>query len=279
MLQAGKYYTLRVAKLVDFGAYLEADGEEILLPKRYVPDGLQPDDELEVFVYHDSENRLIATTDKPLAVVGDIALMEVVSITDPGAFLKWGIMKDVFIPLSQQRSRIYVGDSILVYLYNDERTGRVTATEKFTEHLNNDELTVSEGDAVDLLVYRKTELGYEVIVNNKHIGLLYFNEVFRELEPGAKVKGYIKTIREDNKLDVAIGQKGYQRIAGEEGKILDLLHEHHGYLPYHDKSAPEEIYDFFGMSKKAFKMAVGALYKQKKIELTQTGIKLMDEGE
>lgn len=276
MLQAGRYYTLKVVKEVDFGAYLDGDGEEILLPKRFVPDGLQVDDEIEVFVYHDSENRLIATTMKPLAVVGDIANLEVVSTTEHGAFLKWGIMKDIFLPLSQQRSAIYVGESYMVYVYNDERTGRVTATEKFNHHLGNDELTVKEGDAVDLLIYRKTELGYEVIINNKNIGLLYFNEVFEELEDGERRKGFIKTIREDNKIDVGLGKKGYERIAGEEGKILDLLHENDGYLPYHDKSDPEDIYEFFGISKKAFKMAVGALYKQKKIELTKTGIRLAE---
>ena len=276
MLTAGKHYTLKVMKKVDFGVYLDGDGDEILLPKRYVPAGLDVDDELEVFIYHDSENRLIATTDKPVATVGEFALMEVVTITEHGAFLKWGIMKDVFLPLSQQRSRIYEGESYLVYLYIDEQTGRVTATEKFSQFLDNEVLTVSENEPVDLLIYRKTELGYEVVINNKHIGLLYFNEVFRELEPGDREKGYVKTIREDNKIDVALGKKGYQRIAGEEGKILDLLHENNGYLPYHDKSDPEEIYEFFGMSKKAFKMAVGALYRQKKIELTKTGIKLTE---
>ncbi|MBL7718635.1 MAG: RNA-binding protein [Flavipsychrobacter sp.] len=279
MLQAGKYHTLRVVKEVDFGVYLDGDGEEILLPKRFVPEGLQPDDEIEVFIYHDSENRLIATTMKPLGVVGDIVSLEVVSITEHGAFLKWGIMKDLFIPLSQQRSRMYVGEKYVVYLYIDERTGRVAATERFNQYLDNEELTVKEGEQVDLLIYRKTEIGYEVIINNRHIGLLYFNEVFKDLQDGDREKGYVKTIREDNKIDVALGAKGYQRIAGEEGKILDLLHEHHGYLPYHDKSAPEDIYSFFGMSKKAFKMAVGALYRQQKIELTQTGIKLMDEGD
>ena len=277
MLQAGTYYTLKVVKQVDFGVYLDGDGDEILLPKRFVPEGLQIDDEIEVFIYHDSDNRLIATTMKPIGVVGDIVKLEVVTMTDHGAFLKWGIMKDIFLPLSQQRSAIYVGDSYLVYIYIDEMTGRVTATEKFSHRLNNDEITVAENDTVELLIYRQTDLGFEVVINNKNIGLLFYNEVFKELREGDRVKGYIKAIREDGKIDVGIGEKGYQRIAGEEGKILDLLHDNDGYLPYHDKSAPEEIYDFFGMSKKAFKMAVGALYKQKRIELTKTGIKLLDQ--
>ena len=276
MLQAGRYYTLKAVKKVDFGFYLDGDGEEILLPKRFVPAGLRVGDELEVFIYHDSENRLIATTQKPAGQVGDIVVLKVVSITDQGAFMDWGLMKDIFIPLSQQKSRLYEGDYYPVYIYRDEQTGRVAATEKFSSYLDNDVLTVSEHDEADLLVYRRTEIGYEVIINNKHVGLLYFNEVFRELEIGEKVKGFIKAIREDNKIDVAIGKKGYEKVAGEEGKILELLHENDGYLPYHDKSDPEDIYEFFGMSKKTFKMTVGALYKQKKIELTKTGIKLVE---
>ena len=277
MLQAGRYYTLKVVKKVDFGFYLDGDGEEILLPKRYVPRGLKVGDELEVFIYHDSENRLIATTDRPAGQVGDIVVLKVVGITEQGAFMDWGLMKDIFLPLSQQKSRLYEGEYYPVYIYRDEQTGRVAVTEKFSSYLDNDVLTVNENDQVQLLVYRKTEIGYEVIINNKHIGLLYFNEVFRELEIGERVEGYIKTIRDDNKIDVAIGKKGYEKVAGEEGKVLELLQENDGYLPYHDKSDPEDIYEFFGMSKKTFKMTIGALYKQKKIELTKTGIKLADE--
>lgn len=277
MVQVGQYNTLKVVKKVDFGLYLDGgEAGEILLPKRFVPKGAKPDDELEVFLYHDGENRLIATTQKPLAKAGDIALLTVVSINNQGAFLDWGLMKDVFLPLSQQTTRIAVGGEYLVKLYIDDRTGRVAATQRVERYLSNDELTVKEKQEVDLLVYQKTDIGYKVIINNQHLGVLHYNEVFRELEYGAKEKGYVKTIREDNKIDVSLGEAGYKKVETEAEKILRLLAENDGYLPYHDKSNPEEIYEFFGISKKVFKMTVGALYKQRKVELTQTGIKLME---
>jgi predicted RNA-binding protein (virulence factor B family) len=275
MAEVGKYNTLKVVKTVDFGVYLDGGDEgEILLPKRFVPAGVQEGADLEVFLYHDSENRIIATTQTPKAIVGEIAFLEALSVNRQGAFLDWGLMKDLFLPLSQQESRVQAGNSYFVKLYVDERTGRIACTERITEHLSNYELTVTENEPVDLLVYQKTDIGYKVIVNSKHLGVLHYNEVFRELNIGDKEKGFIKTIREDNKLDVSLGERGYKKVEGETDKILRLLQENDGYLPYHDKSDPEEIYTFFGMSKKTFKMAVGALYKQQKISLTQTGIKL-----
>ena len=250
MLQAGKYYTLKIVKFVEFGAYLDADGDEILLPKRYVPKEAKVDDEIEVFLYHDNESRLIATTDKPIAVAGEIALMKVVDKNKQGAFLEWGIMKDLFLPLSQQRSRINVDHHYIVYLYVDEMTGRMAATEKFEKYLSNDELIVKEKDAVDLLIWEKTDIGYKVIINNKHIGVLHFSDVFRELEYGEKLQGFIKTIRPDNKIDVMVGERGYKRVGGEAEQILQLLKDNNNYLPYNDKSDPQAIYDFFGISKK-----------------------------
>ncbi len=278
MVNVGRYNTLRVVKKVDFGFYLDGgeDGE-ILLPKRFVPDGLKEGDDLEVFIYHDSDNRLIATTQKPYGIVGDIVLLRVVAVNKQGAFLDWGLMKDLFLPLSQQESRIFVDGDYFVLIYIDEMTGRVTATEKIRKHLQNEDLTVKEMDAVDLLIYRKTEIGYEVIINNKHIGLVHYNEVFTDLGIGDKVKGFIKKIRDDKKIDVVLGERGYQRVEQETDKIIRLLQENDGYLPYHDKSDPEDIYEFFGMSKKTFKMATGALYKQRKIEFTQSGIKLLEQ--
>lgn len=277
MVQAGVYHNLKVVKLVDFGAYLDGDGEEILLPKRFMPRGLRPGDELEVFIYHDSENRLIATTQRPYGIVGDIVMLEAVGVTKQGAFLNWGLMKDIFVPLSQQESLMRVGGRYMVMIYLDEQTGRVAATERINRFLSNDELTVREMDEVELTVSRITDIGYNVIINNRHNGLIHFNEVFKELEVGDQFKGFIKTIRPDNKIDVVPGEKGYKKVEGEEGKILRLLEENNGYLPYHDKSDPEEIYDFFGMSKKTFKMVIGALYKQRLLTFTQTGIKLTEQ--
>ncbi|MCB9045850.1 MAG: RNA-binding protein [Chitinophagales bacterium] len=274
MVQAGIYHTLKVVKHVDFGIYLDGDGTEILMPTRFVPEGVQDGDEITVFVYNDNEGRPIATSQKPYGVVGDIVALRVKDKNNQGAFLDWGLMKDLFLPLSQQSSPIRVGGKYLVYIYVDEMTGRVAATERISKHISNEELTVAEGDEVDLLVWRETEIGYAVIINNMHEGLVHFNDVFKELNTGDKLKGYVKSILPDNKVTVAIGKKGYQRIEDETEKILRLLDEHNGYLPYHDKSDPEEIYDFFGMSKKAFKMATGSLYKQRKISFTKTGIKL-----
>jgi uncharacterized protein len=274
---AGSYHTLKVVKGVDFGVYLDGGDEEILLPKRFIPDaGLQAGDEINVFVYHDSDNRLIATTQHPKGQVGDIVMLEVVSTTKQGAFLDWGLMKDLFIPISQQEARLNTGDQCLVKIYRDEQTGRVAATAKISNFLSNYELTVAEKDEVNMVVFQKTDIGYKVIVNNKHLGVLHYNEVFRELEIGEQIKGFVKHIRPDNKIDVVMGSKGFKRAEDEEGKIIRLLEENSGYLPYHDKSDPEEIYDFFGMSKKTFKMAIGSLYKQRKLSFTQTGIRLTE---
>lgn len=273
MLTAGQYHSLPIQRITTVGAFLEDGGDGLLLPNRFVPKGAMVGDVLEVFVYHDSEDRLIATTQRPFAVVGDIAYLEAVSSGLKGAFLDWGLMKDLFVPKSKQLMGMRIGGKYLVKLYIDEQTGRVAATEKFEHTLSNEELTVKEKEAVQLIVYRRTPLGYVVIINNKHTGLLHHGDVFRDLEVGDKLEGFIKTIREENKIDVVAGKSGYTKVLDEAGRILQLLEEHNGYLPFHDKSDPEEIYEFFGMSKKTFKMTVGKLYKERLIELTKTGIK------
>lgn len=277
-VHVGQYNTLKVSRKVDFGFYLDDGGEGILLPKRFAPRTLRIGDELEVFVYHDSDNRLIATTQKAKACVGEIVKMKVVSVTGLGAFLDWGLMKDLFVPKSKQLGGMREGAEYLVKLYIDEQTGRVAATEKIEALLSNDELTVKELDIVDLLVYRQSELGYVMVINNRHTGILHSNEVYTTLHIGDRVQGFIKTIRPDNKIDVVLGKPGFQKVEDETGKILRLLTENNGYLPYHDKSDPQEIYDFFGMSKKTFKMTTGNLYRQKKITFTKTGIQLIDEA-
>lgn len=277
MLEAGIYHTLRTVKAVDFGWYLDGgDAGEILLPKRFAPEDLKAGDELEVFIYHDSDNRLIATTQRPKGIVGDVVALEAVGKTGQGAFLDWGLMKDIFLPLSQQVSRIYEGGKYLVRIYRDEQTGRVAATERFGGAFTNEPLTVQEGEAVELTVWAPTDLGYRVIVNNRHTGLLYSGDVHEALEPGEKLQGYIRTVRPDGKLDVAPGIRGHGRVTVGTDRILEALADAGGYLPYNDKTPPEVISQVFGMSKKVFKMAVGALYRERKIELTQTGIKQVD---
>lgn len=276
MIQVGQINKLPIQRFTAVGAYLDDGNDGLLLPKRFVPREAKTGDELTVFVYHDSEDRLIATTLKPKAVVGEIAKLHCVSVTQQGAFLDWGLMKDLFVPRSKQLMGMRVGGDYLVKLYIDEQTGRVAATEKLESQLSNDSLTVKEKEIVHLTIYRQTNIGYVVIINYKHTGVLHFNEVYREVAIGDQLEGYIKTIRPDNKIDVVAGKPGYQRVEDESDRILRLLEEHNGYLPYHDKSSPEEIYGFFGMSKKAFKMVTGKLYKARKIEFTKTGIKKTD---
>jgi predicted RNA-binding protein (virulence factor B family) len=270
---------MRVDRKVDFGFYMDDGAEGVLLPKRFVPSGLQVDDTISVFVYHDSDNRLIATTQEPFAVVGDIAALKVVDITGQGAFLDWGLMKDLFVPVSQQLSSMRLGGKYLVKLYLDKQTGRVAATEKIDNQISNDILTVKEGEKVKLQVYRESDIGYVVIVNQVHQGLVYKNEVFTHLHIGQMIdEGFVKKIREDNKLDIGIGKQGVEKLDDDQVKLIQLLKLHKGFLPYHDKSSPEDIYAFFGISKKAFKMNVGILYKAKKITLEDGGIRLIPEA-
>ena len=277
-INVGQFNLMRVDRKVDFGFYMDDGGEGILLPKRFVPSGLQIDDTISVFVYHDSDNRLIATTQEPFAVVGDIAALKVVEVTSQGAFLDWGLMKDVFVPVSQQLSTMRLGGKYLVKLYIDAQTGRVAATEKIDKQISNDILTVKEGEKVKIQVYRESEIGYVVIVNQVHQGLVYKNEVFTHLHIGQFIdEAFVKKIREDNKLDIGLGKQGGEKLADDNQKIMSLLKSHKGFLPYHDKSAPDDIYAFFVMSKKAFKMNVGMLYKLKLISIEEDGIHLMPE--
>jgi len=273
MYKVGEYNLLRVKKDSDYGLFLDGGEQEILMPNRFVPAGAKKGDELKVFIYHDSENRLTATMQEPFGVVGDIVNLKATGVTEQGAFLDWGLMKDLFVPASKQLTTMHPGQSYLVKIYIDEQTGRVAATEKLDPYLSNEDLTLKELDIVDLLIYRRTEIGFVVIINQKHTGVLHFNEAFGPVDIGDKMKGFIKSIKGD-KIDVVTGLPGYNRVENESEKILRLLKENNGYLPYHDKSDPQEIYDFFSMSKKTFKMTTGSLYKARKITFTQTGIKL-----
>lgn len=276
MVNVGEFNTLKVIRTADFGVYLDDGNEGILLPKRFMPAGIAPGDEVKVFIYHDGEGRLIATTQTPKGVVGDIVKLRTVSVTPQGAFLDFGLMKDLFVPKSQQITGMRPHGDYLVKLYIDEQTGRIAATEKLEQFLSNETLTVKELDLVDLIVYRRTDIGYVVIINNKHTGVLHSNEIYRQITEGDKFEGFIKKIYPDNKIDVAAGKHGYTRVEDESQKILRLLQENDGYLPYNDKSDPEDIYAFFGMSKKTFKMTTGNLYKQRKISFEQMGIKLLE---
>jgi hypothetical protein len=282
MVQIGEYNTLPVLRQLSIGLILDDGGEGILLPKRFVPKGAKPGDNLRVFLYHDGEDRLIATTQQPKGTLGDIVLLNVVSITPQGAFLDWGLMKDLFVPKSKQLSGMCLGGDYLVKIYLDEQTGRLAATEKIEPFLSNDNLTVKDNDLVNLIVYRRTDIGYVVIINNRHTGVLHFNEIYRDIKVGDHFPGFIKNILPatqapsgQTQIDVAAGRPGYDRVEDAAAKVLRLLQENKGHLPYHDKSDPEAIYSFFGMSKKTFKMTTGKLYKERKINLTESGIELV----
>ena len=284
MVEVGKYNLLKVIREVDFGVYLDDGADGILLPKRFVPTATTIGDELKVFLYHDGEDRIIATTQEPKGILDEIVKLRAVTITPQGAFLDMGLMKDIFVPKSKQIFEMRVNGDYLVKIYLDEQTGRIAATEKLEPFLSNEEITVTELEVVDLIVYRRTDIGYVCIINNKHTGVLHFNEIYRNIGVGDKFQGFIKKIypvsndKEDRfRIDVAAGKPGYNRVEDETEKVLRLLRENHGFLPYNDKSKPEDIYDFFGMSKKTFKMTTGNLFKQRKIAFEKDGIKRIQD--
>lgn len=276
MVQIGKYNTLRIVKDLDFGVYLDGGNElEILLPSRYVPKGVKPGDEVEVFIYHDNEGRLIATTARPYATVGEFKFMKVNSVNRVGAFLDWGIMKDLLVPFKEQKVEMKEGRWYLVYVRLDHVSQRIMASARFEKFLNNTPPAYQVNEEVDILIADETEIGYKVIINNSHSGLIYHNEVFQRLEKGEERKAYIKAIREDEKIDVSLTPLGYEKIGGVARVILDSLEAQGGFLGVHDKSDPELIYALFRCSKKSFKQAIGTLYKQKHITLEKEGIRLI----
>lgn len=276
MIQTGDFNNLKVLRLTDIGAYLDDGKDGILLPKRFMPINIKEGDDINVFIYHDSEDRLIATTQIPLGIVGDIVKLKVVSITPQGAFMDMGLMKDLFVPKSRQIHPMRPNGEYIVKIYRDHLTNRIAGTQKFDNELSNEDLTVKELDIVNLLAYRRTDIGYLMIINNKHTGVLHFNEIYRPISEGASFKGYIKKIYPaTNNIDVAAGTPGYRRVENETDKIIDLLQKNDGFLPFHDKSNAEEIYETFAMSKKTFKMTIGNLYKQKKIAIEKDGIRLL----
>ena len=278
MIEIGKFNTLTVIKLVDFGVYL--DGEErgeILMPKEYVPDNCSPDDEVRVFIYFDSEDRIVATTENPYVQVGEFAFLKVVAVSGVGAFLDWGLRKDLMVPFREQRETMLEGHSYLVYAYVDKASDRIVASTKIVKYLDQVFPEYEPGQEVDVLIARKSDLGYSLIVNNAHCGLIYQNEIFQPVKIGQKLKGYIKEIREDEKIDVSLQPAGYAKIDGLSKMILDKIRDNGGVLDISDKSAPEEIYNLFGCSKKNYKKAIGALFKRGMIDIDVDEIRLKEE--
>ena len=278
ILEIGKYNKLKVVKIVDFGLYLDGgDGLEILLPTRFVPQNAEIDDELEVFIYKDNEERLIATTQRPYGIVGEFQYLKVKETSNAGAFLDWGIMKDLLVPFREQKTDMKTGHNYLVYIYLDFITKRVTASARLDKFLDNVPPDYTQNQEVDLIITGETDLGYKAIINNSHWGLLYRNEVFKTLTTGEKCKGYIKDVREDDKIDLSLYPAGYEKVDDISGSILKKLEENNGFLPVCDKSDASEIYSICSCSKKNFKKAVGLLYKKRLITICDNGIQLTNK--
>lgn len=275
MITIGQTYELKVIKIVDFGFYLDAEDQgEVLLPNKHAPRDLSEGDLIKVFLYLDSEDRPVATTQRPKAKVGEFAYLKVVDVTSIGAFLDWGLDKDVLLPFNEQHRTLEVDHFYLVYLYLDKVDGRITASSKVDKFLADEtDHDFAPQQAVNLIIANTTELGYKAIINHSHWGILYKNEVFQRLSFGQKKKGFIKRIRSDGKIDLSL--QGGQETRDKYSKIIMIyLEEHEGFAPVHDKSDPQQISKLFGMSKGSFKKAIGGLYKQEIISIGKEGIRL-----
>src|SRR5690606_1876393 len=276
MLFLGKYNDLTIERSTSVGLYLsEPEGEEVLLPKKYVTPDMQVGNVIRVFVYKDSEDRPIATTETPALMRNEFGYLKVKDVNHFGAFLDWGLEKDLFVPFNELVDKMQVGEEHIVFLFLDRRTDRLLATAKWRQNISNERLLVKVGDEVDLLIAERTDLGYNAIINNCHVGLIYRNEVFRTISVGDRMKGYVKLIREGNKIDLSLEKTGYERIETQAQVVLDLLKKEGGYLPLTDKTNPEQIRNLLEMSKKDFKKAIGGLYKQGIIQLEEQGIRLV----
>lgn len=275
-MELGKFNTLKVVKQVEFGIYLDGGVEgEILLPARYVPEGCKPGDELRVFIYLDNEERLVATTLTPKIQVGEFAYLEVNWVNQHGAFLNWGLMKDLFVPFAEQKMKMQMGKSYIVHAHVDEESYRIMASAKVERYLAKEQPPYKAGDEVHILIWQKTDLGFKAIVENQFAGLIYENEVFRSLHTGMELKAYVKQVRPDGKIDLTLQRSGQAHVVDFAQTLLNYIRQQGGTTTFNDKSAAEAIYDVFGVSKKTFKRAVGDLYKKRLIELTDTGIKLV----
>lgn len=275
MLTIGEYHILKIDRDTEPGLFLKNDeGDEVLLPNKYKPETFELEDEIEVFVYLDHEERPVATTLKPFIKLDEFGYLKCVEVSDIGAFLDWGLEKHLFVPFKEQVTKMRKGDRYLVFCYLDEVTGRLVASSKTNAFLDNSELTVQPFEEVDLIISNPTELGWNVIVNQLHQGLIYKDDVFQKLHTGDKLKGYIKKTRPDGKIDVTLQRPGYRSIEPNAQEILTALELKGGFLALTDKSSPEEIQQQLQMSKKSFKRALGNLYKQRLVDIKDNGVYL-----
>lgn len=275
-IELGKFNQLEVVKQVDFGMYLDGGEEgEILLPTRYVPEDCKLGDWLNVFLYLDNEERLIATTLTPLVQVGEFACLEVSWVNQFGAFLNWGLMKDLFVPFSEQKMKMQVGNKYVIHAHIDDESFRIVASAKVDRYLSKEKASYQPGEKVNILIWQKTDLGFKAIIENMYSGLLYDSEIFQTLHTGDVLKAYVKQVREDGKIDLILQKPGFEKIDDFSKTLHRYITEHGGWIGLTDKSPAEEIYDTFGVSKKTFKKAVGDLYKKRLILLHEDGIELV----
>jgi len=271
-VQVGQYHNLEVIKILDFGLYLAAGVDEILLPTRYIPEGTQIGDILKVFIYRDSEDRLIATTETPLATVDSFACLRVTDTNAYGVFLDLGLEKDLFMPFSEQHKKLSPGRNYLVWVFLDQQTDRIICSARLEKFLKTDLSLLEEDQSVNLLIWEFTELGIKVVIDEQYGGMLYHNEIFESLHVGDRVTGFIKKIREDGKIDVSLRKKGYAEVLDAKQELLVKLKANQGFLPLTDSSSPNDIYELLQMSKKTFKKAVGGLLKEGQLTLSPEGI-------
>lgn len=277
-MKTGQIQTLKVSRISDFGLYLiDDEGVEVLLPNRFTRLDMKEGDEVEVFVYHDSEDRLVASTEQPLIKVGEVAALKVVDKSIHGAFLEWGLSgKHLFLPNRNQQGSVIAGQKTVVYMYVDERTGRCVATNKIKPFIYNEEpLTVKVGDEVEVLVAFETPIGYRVVINNRHWAMIYKNQLFRPIRVGDKTRGWVRKITEDMRIDVSLQQTGLAEVETSVVKLEQMLKEHGGVLGVNDRSEPQDVARLTGMSKKVFKRALGMLLKQGKVRQTEYGIEVI----
>lgn len=277
-IELGKFNRLKVVKQVDFGMYLDDDVEgEILLPKRYVPQDCKVGDELDVFIYLDNEERLVATTQEPLVQVGQFACLEVAWVNQYGAFLNWGLMKDLFVPFSEQKMKMQVGKRYVVHVHLDEESYRIVASAKVDRYLSKEKADYVPGQEVEVLIWQMTDLGFKAIIENRFGGLLYDSEIFQPLHTGMRLKAYVKQVRDDGKIDLMLQKPGAGKVDDFAKTLLEHIRSNGGRTPLNDKTPAEEIYAMFGVSKKTFKKAVGDLYKKRLVVLQDDGIVLAKE--
>lgn len=277
MVEIGKFTELEIEKIIQQGAYLLTGDEtpSILLPNRYIPEGAEIGDRVKVFIYRDSEDKIIATTEIPYAIADEFAYLKVKSQTNFGAFFEWGLMKDLLVPFREQKEKLITGEYYLIRIYVDKLTNRIVGTQHINKFLRDNEINLNEGDETEILICDETDFGFKVIVNQKHWGMIYKNQIFSDITPGQKTKAWVKLIRDDGKIDISLQQPGYKEVISAEEKIIRLLENQNGYSDLNDNSLPDVIYAELQISKKVFKKAIGKLFKENKIMIEDNGIYLI----